>query len=410
MNSKLIKPYKEQKKCRICESEELKTYLSLGMMPLANNLNTSTLDSINADRFPLEVLECQECGLKQLSIVIDKDLLYSNYVYRSSMSETYKKHCFDMACYIYPILKDQIESLQYSNLVHIDIAGNDGALIEEFKKAFGENYKPINIEPASNIAGISAGKGINTLNDFFPVKQRALKAHLITATNVIAHVDNVTEFIQGIYDCLFDKGIAVVEFPDFGYMQGNNEYDTVYFEHLSYFTAEDISIHSARLGFEIIGQQFFPEMHGGTSRIIMQKQPKRYEKSDMQRKAETNKKEIKEWVETQIENGKTIVGFGAAAKGNTIINYLELTDKEIKLIIDETPEKIGKYSPGAGIEIVGIDWLNENDPDYIVIFPWNFKDEIIPKLEQRTTKAKFVTFIPDLKVRLRKDKAGNLRK
>ena len=199
---------KQLTKCRACGHDELTTVLDLGLMPLANNLEETQIEALNAQRFPLEVVQCKKCQLTQLSQVVDPDLLFSHYTYRSSINGGYKIHCEQMAKDIiakYPHLRDL-------GRVHFDIAGNDGALIESFNKVI--RFLSVNIDPAENLCKISIDKGIKTVNEFWNKDiQIGVKADLITATNVFAHVDDIHGFVEGIAKNLNQNGICVIEFP-----------------------------------------------------------------------------------------------------------------------------------------------------------------------------------------------------
>ena len=397
--------FKSHISCRVCGNEKLKPYLNLGLMPLSNNL-LSAPDEI-APRYPLEVLLCERCGLSQLSTVIDPVTLFGHYVYRSSMSEGYKKHCHDMAL----DLRDQYDL--DAETFHIDIAGNDGALLAEFKKVLG--HKTLNIDPAVNLIKICEDQGIRVYNTFWGM---AAAKHLlatswplpklITATNVFAHVDDVTEFLDAIKSVLRSDGVAIIEFPYLIDFIEKNEFDTVYFEHLSYFSIYPLSVLCGQRGL-VLTDVTHHDIHGGSVRCHIRKhgEPstnvKRYVFKELEEgynKIET----YKNWaakVDHVVRNFSKLItysagtdfkiyAFAASAKGNTLLNVARLTADDIPFIIDQTPEKIGKYSPGTGIPIVSLDRLVEDQPDFLVLLAWNFAEEIIEKCKAAGYKGRYI--------------------
>ncbi len=404
--------YKEHTKCRVCSSEKLMPYLDLGKLPLSNNLASSSLDPIHNQKFPLKVLLCENCGLSQLSIVIDPGVLFGHYVYRSSISKGYVDHCGQMAVDLQKKLNLTRESF------HIDIAGNDGALLSEFKKVIG--HKILNIDPASNMAALCEALGIPTLTFFWgmDVARRIVngfgQADLITATNVFAHVDNVKEFIQAAKHVLKPDGVLVLEFPYLIDFIENGEFDTVYFEHLSYFSVYPLTLLCEEAGLRVMNVEQ-QDIHGGSIRVtIGQGEPDEtvavYVKIERKYYSKINKYHgFAEDVHLSINNfhsginklkaaGNKIAGFAASAKGNTLVNSAGVTVGSISYIVDQTPEKIGKYSPGTHIPIVSMLELERNPPDYLVILSWNFADEIIDKCKKAGYKGKFIIPIPEFKV------------
>lgn len=395
--------YKLHTKCRVCGSENLTQYLDLGMMPLSNALCKTATEE--PERFPLKVLLCENCGLSQLSIVIDPETLFGHYVYRSSISYGYRNHCKQMA----------IDLKEKYNLnadgFHIDIAGNDGALLKQFSAVI-PGMKRLNIDPAVNLKQVNEQQGIRMFNTFWgiPAAKHLTdthwpKADLITATNVFAHVDNVKEFLIACKSVMKDTGVLVLEFPYLIDFIENAEFDTIYFEHLSYFSIQPLEYLCEKVGLFItdISKQ---DIHGGSVRVEIRKQAEELYDVDQWIFDEVQKgyttinpyyqfaKKVKSIISifrTNIQGlkaeGYKIVAFGASAKGNTLLNCAGITGKEIDYIIDQTPEKIDKFSPGTGIKITnGMATI----PDFIVILAWNFKDEIIEKVRSAGYKGKFI--------------------
>lgn len=395
--------------CRVCGSDQLMPYLDLGMMPLSNNLAKSSLDPIHFQKYPLKVLFCKDCGLSQLSVVIDPCTLFSHYVYRSSISKSYVDHCTAMAI----DLKERFGLDE--NSFHIDIAGNDGALLEQFKKVIGERI--LNIDPAENLAGISQAAGVPMLTEFWSVETAEMllrsgygQADLITATNVFAHVDNVKDFIDAVKIMLKPEGKLVLEFPYLIDFIENKEFDTIYFEHLSYFSIYPLALLCRKSGLDVLRVEK-QNIHGGTVRVTIGQgfpdetvsefilKEHKYLSQDPYKKFAA---EVKQTIDTFYEGIQglkgTVAAFAASAKGNTLLNSAGITVGKIRYIVDETPEKIGKYSPGTFIPIVSLHDLMRNPPDYLVILSWNFKEEIICKCRQAGYEGKFVIPIPEFEI------------
>lgn len=393
--------YKNHLQCRVCGNNRMTEYIDLGQLPLSNNLCLSPIEM--PERYPLKVLFCDQCKLSQLSIVVDPEILFGHYVYRSSINEGYKKHCHEMAL----SLKGKYGLSE--NSFHIDIAGNDGALLSEFQKVL--NHKILNVDPAVNLGAICQAKGIPTLTYFWSQEtaRRCVngfgKADLITATNVFAHVDDVHDFMEGVNIALKDDGVLVLEFPYLLDFIDKNEFDTIYFEHLSYFSIYPLNNLCKQHGLRIINIERFP-IHGGSVRVhIGINKQKEIEVSDwlisefeygIEKLASFNVNSLKVIHKFRFEinrlknEGNKIAAFAASAKGNTLLNCAGITIGSIGYIIDETPEKIGKYYPGTFIPIVSMLELKENPPDYLVILSWNFAEEIISKCRAAGYRGRFI--------------------
>lgn len=401
--------YRDHTACRVCASEKLTPYLDLGMMPLSNNLAESTVDEVHNQRYPLKVLFCENCGLSQLSIIIPPEEMFSHYVYRSSISNGYVDHCRRMA----EDLKKRHDLDE--NSFHIDIAGNDGALLEQFKKVIG--HKVLNIDPAKNLAAICDAAGIPTLTFFWgmDVARRIInsygQADLITATNVFAHVDNVKEFLQAAKKVLKPSGVLVMEFPYLIDFIDKREFDTVYFEHLSYFSIYPLTLLCQSVGMDVLHVEKH-EIHGGSVRVtigygspddsvfnLIKNERLNYSKIEKYYQfAEDVQLSISAFRHFMWDADFTVAGFAASAKGNTLLNCAGITPGSMRYIVDQTPEKIGRYSPGTRIPIVAIDDLIRTPPGYLVILSWNFAGEIMEKCRRVGYEGKFVIPIPELKI------------
>lgn len=394
--------FKIHSNCRVCNSDKLTPYLDLGLLPLSNNLANSETDPIHDQRYPLKVVFCEHCGLSQLSIVIPPEEMFSNYVYRSSISKGYRDHCREMA----------VELMKKYNLTadsfHIDIAGNDGALINEFKQVIG--CLSLNVDPAENLAQINEAQGIRMFLAFWGIKAAKHlintswpKADLITATNVIAHVDNITQFLEAAKIVLKPEGILVLEFPYLLDFIEKKEFDCVYFEHLSYLSIYPLTLLCQRIGLTVMSVEH-QEIHGGSVRVTIG-----YGKQDEtvknfvinERQSYRNIERYYQFADDvqltimHFKNGLrslkgNIAGFAASAKGSTLLNCAEVGPETMKYIIDDTPEKQNKYSPGTRIPIRSIEVLKEMMPDYMVLLSWNFAEACMKRCRDNGYKGKFI--------------------
>lgn len=409
----IAKPHSE---CRICGSKKLVKYLDLGLMPLANNLEFTAVRAKEKQRFPLQVLFCEECSLSQLSVVIDPEKMFSYYTYRSSVNGGYVKHCRQMA----KIMKEKYNLSLCS--FHIDIAGNDGTLLKQFKEEVG--LKTLNIDPATNLVAIAESIGIESIADFWglDLANKVVKSHghadLITATNVFAHVDNVKEFILSAKTLLKYNGVLVLEFPYLVDFIEKLEYDTIYFEHSSYISMSPMIKLCEIIGMKVISVEK-QAIHGGTIRVTISQADSTlpvessvseyvdneiklgYDKIEKYNKWALSVKEAINDFSTKIlqlkKEGYKIAGFGASAKGNTLLNSAGMNTDIISYIADETPEKIGKFSPMTGIPIVNKQQLIKDPPDYLIILSWNFAQEIIEKIS-KIYNGKYIIPIPNFQV------------
>ncbi len=404
---------KKHTNCRVCDSSDLTKYLNLGQMPLANNNETCQTAAKITAKFPLEALFCNNCGLSQLSEVINPEVMFSNYNYRSAVNKGYVKHCQQMAV----DLKNKFELTEDSFM--IDIAGNDGTLLKQFKNLI--NLHVLNVDPAKNLTAIAELDGIDSITEFWNEKLAYLlanRADLITATNVFAHVDNVKEFISASKIALKKDGVLVLEFPYLVDFIEKFEFDTIYHEHLSYFSIIPLMKLTGMYDMKIISVEK-QNIHGGTVRVTIA-----HEISDHQIESSVSEfvnNEIKlgyhkidkyqDWsakvneivanfkskISELKQQGFKIAAFAASAKGNTLLNFSNIGTELIDFIADETPEKIGKFYSGVGIPIVNKQQIIDTPPDYIIILSWNFKDEIIEKLN-KIYKGKYIIPIPSFEI------------
>lgn len=396
--------YKNHTTCRVCNSDNLQMYLDLGMLPLSNNLTDTQVES---ERFPLQVMWCSQCGLSQLSIVIPPEVMFSHYVYRSSISEGYKEHCHQMAADM------QLKYNLNINSFHIDIAGNDGALINEFRGLIG--CKSLNVDPADNLVKINEQQGIRIFRKFWSIdaaKQLETmgwqKADIITATNVFAHVDDVKDFIEAAAYAIKPNGVLVIEVPYLISMIEGKQFDTIYFEHLSYMSVYPITLLCQAAGLNVMNVTK-QDIHGGSIRLIIGRGMQDGTVAEFvkrERMVTIEKyREFAEDVQLTISQFRSwvlghhnIAAFAASAKGNTLLNCAGITSGNIPFIVDQTEEKIGKFSPGTKIPIVPMKVLVEQQPEYLIVLAWNFFREIQLKTRFAGFLGKFVIPIPEIKI------------
>lgn len=415
---KLDTTYRTLSSCRSCKGANLVPYLDLGITPLANGLIKPNDLGKNEPKFPLVVCYCKDCSLSQLSVVVDPEIMFRDYFYMSSISNTFKAHCNTFASDLIEVM-----NLDSGSLV-VDIASNDGCLLQEFKK---QQIKTLGVEPATNLAKIANSHGIETLNHFWDDKTAAKiakeygGAKIITAFNVFAHVDDVHSFVQNVRTALRDDGMLVIEVPYLIDLLQKHEFDTVYHEHLSYFLLKPLQHILDQNDMKIIKIKKYP-IHGGTIEvravknnihtkntisnvddfIIIEKNLGFYNADsylNFANEVQNIKKNLVELICDLRQNGKKIAGFAASAKGNTLLNYCSIDSDSIKYIVDETPTKEGLLTPGSHIPIVSMASLEDDPPDYLLILAWNFVDEIMGKTKQfKERGGKYIIPIPKIQI------------
>ncbi|MCK5643937.1 MAG: class I SAM-dependent methyltransferase, partial [Gammaproteobacteria bacterium] len=382
-------------KCRFCESSSTKVFLKFGEMPLANSfLTANQMNNIEEHMFPLDVFFCENCGLVQIDHVVPPVNLFKDYIYFSSTSDTIHKH----AQYIAQSFKEKF-SLNDDSFI-VEIASNDGCVLNYFKQI---RLKTLGIEPAENIAKVAMESGLETFVDFFneenakTIQNKYGKADVILARHVFAHVPDIHDFIRGLKLLLKNTGVVAIEAPYLVDFIGKVEFDTIYHEHLSYLSVRSIAKVFEKYDMEVFDLEHF-DIHGGSliffignkdvhdispkveQYIFIEKQ-KRFDSIDtyyhFADKVSLVKKELLQLLNDLKSQGKTIVGYGAAAKGNTLLNYCGISTDLIDYIVDKSPHKQNMYTPGTHIPVLNTDKLLEEQPDYTLLLAWNFADEIL---------------------------------
>jgi len=405
-------------KCRFCDTPLKHTFADLGLSPLANSyLNREQLYQMEPF-YPLQVYVCEACYLVQLPVFQKPEEIFGDYAYFSSYSETWLQH---VKSYTDMISK---RFLIDSNSMVIEIASNDGYLLQYFKE---KGIPVLGIEPARNVARAAQEAGVQTIVKFFGVQTatelavEGKHADLLIGNNVLAHVPDINDFIKGMKILLKSNGLITMEFPHLLRLVEENQFDTIYHEHFSYF-----SLIAVNKIFDTHGLTIFDveelSTHGGSLRIYARhsedsSKPVCRSVPDLidreARKNYTNlkyylnfgdklkeaKRNILEYMIGLKKEGKTIVGYGAPAKGNTLLNYCGIRTDFIDFTVDRSPHKQGHYLPGTRIPIYHPDKIKESRPDYLLILPWNLKEEIMGQMAYiRDWGGRFVVLIPDVQV------------
>jgi len=401
--------------CRVCHGKNLISYLRLGNMPLANALITE--DKISKENtYPLDLMFCGDCSFSQINTVVEPEILFRNYVYRSSISNSFRKHCSDLA--------DELNSglLSKDDLV-VDIASNDGCLLSPFKE---RHNRVLGVDPARNLAELANRNGIETIPEFWNedlskrLRDEYGAAKAITAFNVFAHVDDVHSFTEAVKNLLADDGYFIIEAPHLYNLIEKTEFDTVYHEHLSYLLVKPVKQLMEEHGLRLAKAKSF-DIHGGSIRMYIEKDSSK-DTSDgstdevmaLEEKAGLYNIERYKALEKDVFGlrrdltyklldlkfeGKSVSGFGASAKGNTLLNYCGIGNDIIDCIFDDTPEKQGKITPGVYIPIVNGNELYVRKPDYLLLLAWNFVDEIMQKTKKYAENGgKYIVPVPKLKI------------
>lgn len=409
--------YRKISKCRICGEHAFLPYLNLGVTPLANGYLTQAQIGQVEFKAPLRVLLCLRCGLSQLEHVVDPRLMFSHYLYVSSTPKTFRDHCDRLAEAVKKILKP------CSQYLALDIASNDGCLLRCFKE---RNFKIVGVDPAENLSAEANANGIPTLCEYWSadVAEKIVSTYgrpnVITGQNIFAHVDDVHEFIRAVSLCLDPNGMLVLEFPYVIDLIERNLFDTIYHEHVSYVGLTPVSVLLRQYNFEVVDAGYFPEIHGGTIRIFSAR-PGAYSQTtrisefyerekrfgiaspdvyiSFGERVSRLKKSFVEFIQEAKVQDRSIWGFGASAKGNTLLNYFGLTGETIKKVIDENPKKHGYFTPGSCIPIVGMDDFKKHmgEIDDLVLLVWNFAEEIKQRCIQHGYRGGFIYPVPEPK-------------
>lgn len=404
--------------CRFCNARLTYTFVNLGMSPLCESYVSREQLNQMEPFYPLHVFVCDRCFLVQLGEYVTPDHIFSEYAYFSSYADSWVSHARD---YVEMIIKRL--GLTRDSFV-VELASNDGYLLQHF---LPHHIPVLGIEPAANVAKTAVEKGIPTQVEFFgraaaeKMRRGGSAADLIIGNNVLAQVPDLNDFVAGIALLLNTTGVATLEFPHLLRLMAENQFDTIYHEHFSYFsliTVDKIADHHGLRVFDV------EELttHGGSLRVYLCNKNDRAKTtgpcvrkvlddevkagltnisaySSFAEKVKETKRALLAFLIEARRAGNSIAGYGAPGKGNTLLNYCGIGTDFIDFTVDRNPYKQGKFLPGTHIPIHHPDELKERKPDYVLILPWNFKEEIMAQNSYiRSWGAKFVIPIPSVRV------------
>ena len=403
--------------CRFCKTELKYSFCDLGKMPLSNAyLFPSDLHK-KENYYPLHVFVCEKCMLVQLPEHESPENIFSDYAYFSSYSDSWLEHSEK---YVEGITKKR--NLNINSFV-VEIASNDGYLLQFFKK---KKVPCLGIEPAENVAKVAIAKNIPTITQFFGkacasnLVEKGPKADLIIANNVLAHVPDINDFVSGMKILLKRSGMITIEVPYLLELIKNKQFDTIYHEHFSYFSLIALDQIFKAHGLQIVDvEKLFS--HGGSLRIFVKHLSQENARSERFQKLLEEEKlnklnqlekyflfsssidqikyDLLDFLILHKKGKKKVVGYGAPAKGNTLLNYCGIKKDLLLFTVDRNPAKQNKFLPGSHIPIKSVDEIEKIKPDYILILPWNLKREIMDQLSYiRKWGGKFVVPIPQLTV------------
>ena len=402
--------------CRSCKELLKRTFINLGTSPIANNLLTATTVKEKELILPLHVMTCDSCGLVQLPEVASRETLFpDNYLYFSSFSKSWLKHSKNYA-------EKMIGKLDLTeNDLVVEIASNDGYLLQYFKK---EGIPVLGVEPALDVANSARSKGIETIVDFFGISlvEKILSTHkkpkLIIGNNVLAHVPNIHDFIAGFSALLADDGTITFEFPHLLNLLKFNQFDTIYHEHYSYLSltalipiftrhnlriieVEELSTHGGSLRLTLVKIDSHLSMGNSVAKMLTEEINYDPRKDEVIQKftesAEKCRQDLLKELEKAKASGLRVVAYGAAAKGNTLLNYANIKSDLISFVVDLNPNKQNMYLPGSHIPVTSDASLETHPPDIILVLPWNLAHEIKEQLKStKLGKTKFLRAIPNV--------------
>lgn len=406
-----------QPNCRICSTPLTKTFVDLGKSPLCeSNLSADELDRMEPF-YPLKVMVCDECFLVQLREYVGPEHIFTEYGYFSSYSTSWVAHAQAYCEKIAPRL-----GLNRDCLV-VELASNDGYLLQHFLPM---GIPVLGVEPAANVALAAEEKGVPTLVDFFGVRlarqmvEEGRQADLIAGNNVLAQVPDLNDFVGGMKILLKPSGIITLEFPHLECLIDENQFDTIYHEHFSYFSLTTIEILVARHGLAIVDVEELAT-HGGSLRVYLahadgphepgprvaallereaQRGFKRMETYEgFAGKVDKVKRDLLAFLIDAREKGLKVCGYGAPGKGNTLLNYCGIGPDLITFTVDRNPYKHGRFTPGRQIPIRPVEAVDDERPDIVVILPWNLKTEITRQMRHiGEWGGRFVVPIPKLEI------------
>jgi SAM-dependent methyltransferase len=402
--------------CRLCDSAKLSTFIDFGSVPLGNNLQTSAEAAQAAVSYPLVLMRCGECGHFQLGHAVNPRLLYAtNYTYLSGVGASFIKHLES-----YPDWVAENCKLP-SNAVVVDVGSNDGTCLKAFRV---RGYTVCGVDPASLPASIANENGIDTINAFFDadvvaqIKRKHGSADFVTSHNVLAHVDDLAAVFRNVRTLLKEGGYFAFEVGYFREVLTSGHFDTIYHEHLDYHHAAPLVRHLALLGFDVLDVSVNP-IQGGSIRLLLRNTGQgavadsarafvdAESKSvlhdqeflaNWRKRVEAGMATFRNLLRERADRGRTIAGYGAPTKATLLMKMADIGRGDIDYVVEDNPHKAGRYLPGSGVPIRTRNELTANPPDVLVLFAWNFADDILAKLAGKFAKpVEVVVPLPELR-------------
>ena len=403
--------------CRLCAKPLQHSFVDLGMSPLCESfLKGEQLDAMEP-YFPLHVQVCEQCFLVQLREYVSPEHIFREYAYFSSYSTSWVEHARRYCEMIAKRLSLGEDSLA------VELASNDGYLLQHFAPL---GVPVLGIEPARNVASVAIGKGVETVTEFFGVDlaerlaSQGRKADLIIGNNVLAQVPDLNDFVGGMRVMLKPEGVITLEFPHLERLMAENQFDTIYHEHFSYFSLITIGHLAARHGLKVVDVEELTT-HGGSLRVYLAHETSAREASpavgallareealgfsdiaayaSFQEQVRRTKHKLLAFLIAAKAEGKTIAGYGAPGKGNTLLNYCGIGTDFLDFTVDRNPYKHGLFTPGMHIPILPPEAIDRLKPDYVLILPWNLKAEITQQMRHiGRWGGKFIVPIPEVTI------------
>jgi SAM-dependent methyltransferase len=403
-------------RCRSCDAPDLEVVLSLGRTPLANALLTREQLRLPESRYPLDLAFCSRCALVQITETVPPAELFGDYLYFSSYSDTMLRHAQTL------VERLAVERRLTGAGLVIEIASNDGYLLQYYRQ---RGIPVLGIEPARNVARVAVERGVPTLCDFFGIelasrlRQRGQQADVLHAHNVLAHVADLNGVVQGMESVLKDDGVVVVEVPYVKDLLDHCEFDTIYHEHLCYFSLTALDSLFRRHGLVVQDVERSP-IHGGSLRLFAGKAATAKPSSTVAAlladeaawgvrsvetyrrfgaRVEALKSSLKSMLKGLKQRGGRIAAYGAAAKGSTLLNYAGIGLETLDFVVDRSPHKQGRFMPGVHLPIYPPERLLEEMPEHVLLLTWNFADEILEQqAAYRKLGGRFIIPVPEVKV------------
>lgn len=405
--------HRRRDRCRACNTTRLNRFLELGAQPLANAFVREPSEFSTEAHYPLDLYFCEGCGLVQLLDVIDPEVLFRDYIYVTGTSATMAAHNERYARTVLAML-----DAEPSDLI-VEIASNDGSLLSRFAQ---QGARTLGIEPARNIAALARERGIETVERFLDAETASDvvathgQARAVIANNVLAHVDDTLGFLRACRTLVADDGIVAIEVPYVREMLERLEYDTVYHEHLCYFSISALLRLFESAGLRLIRVERVP-VHGGSIRVYAVPDVRLEEHArgvlalaeeerdhgiaslDRWRRfaadVAANRRALNDLLRSLVRSGSVVVGYGAPAKGNTLLNYCGIGNELLPFTVDRNPLKIGTFTPGMHLPVLPVEAILDRQPNYVLILAWNFADEIMAQLSTyRDRGGRFIVPVP----------------